>query len=434
MNVPHATISTGDKSASVHVPAARVQWVVLLILTLGVMIAYADRSSISSALANEGFVDHFSMNDVHRGLLGSAFFWSYALAQIPMGWIVDRYGVKVPYAVCFAVWCLSTAASGFMSLFVGIFVLRMMMGAAEAVVMPASYRWIRHNVPERHTGMAIGIFTFGNKIGTAAGAPLAAWLIISYDWRIMFLATGFLGLLWLIPWKIFVRNDYPKKAERPAAMLKASSVPFRNIILSPVVWGAMIVNFCYGYFTFYSMTWMPAYLVEQRGLSLTSSSIYTFFSFIGIATVAVLAGWAADRLIERGGHPVVTRKIFVVAGFIGASTILFGAYTSNQNWALFWNMFSLSCLGLASANNLALCKVTLIPRPAIGLVVGVQHVAAGLSGGVAASLSGWLLHISGNYELPMKIIVLFLIIGAAANIILLRPAWSPRVEDSSGQL
>jgi len=402
-------------------------WNILLLLSVGVLIAYADRASISSAIANKDFIAHFHMSDVNRGLVGSAFFWAYACAQIPMGWIVDRYGVKTPYTICFALWCFATAAAGLMTAFVGLFVMRLIVGATEAVVMPASYRWIRHNVPERHTGTAIGLFAMGNKVGTAVGAPVAAWLIIAYDWRAMFVITGLLGLIWLVPWTLFVRNDFPRKEEMAAVMRRAATVPFRNIITSPVVWGGMIVNFCYGYFTFYCMTWMPAYLVESRGLSLTQSGAYTFFSFAGIAIVAVIAGWAADRIIERGGDPVVTRKIFVVAGFAGATTVLLGAYSSSLEMALFWNIFSLSCLGLASANNLALSKVTLIPRPAIGMVVGVQHVAAGLSGGLAASLSGWLLHISGSYDLPMQVIVLFLVLGAAANVILMRPKWSPKV-------
>jgi MFS transporter, ACS family, D-galactonate transporter len=402
-------------------------WAIIVLLSLGVMIAYADRSSISAAIASDSFIAHFSMTDLHRGWLGSAFFWSYTLAQIPMGWMVDRYGAKLPYAICFAVWCVFTAASGLMTVFAGLFAMRLIVGAAEAVVMPASYRWIRNHVPERQTGTAIGVFTFGNKLGTAIGAPIGAWLIVSYDWRLMFIITGLLGLIWLVPWGIMVRNDLPKKENMAAAKRRAASVPFRNIIVSPVVWGGMIVNFCYGYFTFYCMTWMPSYLVEQRGLSLGQSGVYTFFSFIGIAIVAVLAGWAADRLIERGYDPVNTRKAFVVTGFIGAGTVLFGAYTTDLGWALFWNMFSLACLGLASANNLALCKVTLIPPPAVGMVVGVQHVAAGLSGGIAASFSGWLLHISGSYDLPIKVIVVFLAIGATANVILLRPKWSPKV-------
>lgn len=408
-----------------------VRWSIMLLLAVGVLIAYADRSSISAAIANTAFNDHFAMSAVNRGWLGSAFFWGYALAQIPMGWIVDRYGVKVPYAIFFALWCAATAISGAMTAFAALVIMRLIVGASEAIVMPASYRWIRHNIPERHTGTAIGVFAMGNKIGSAIGAPVAAWLIVAYDWRLMFVVTGALGLLWLVPWLLLVRNDLPKKEDMAAVRKRASSVSFRSIILSPVVWGGIIVNFCYSYFVFYCMTWMPSYLVEQKGLSLEKSGLYTFFSFIGIAIVAVAAGWVADRIIERGGDPVRTRKAFIVAGFIGAGTVLFGAYADSLAMALFWNIFSLSSLGLASANNLALTKVTLIPPPAIGMVVGVQHVAAGLSGGVAASLSGWLVHVSGDYTLAMMVIVVFLVIGAAASVILLRPEWSPRVSDAA---
>jgi ACS family D-galactonate transporter-like MFS transporter len=405
----------------------RAQWGVLILLSLGVLVAYADRSSLAAALANPSFIAHFEMKGLHRGLLGSAFFWSYALMQIPVGWVVDRYGVKWPYAICFALWCFATALSGVMTAFAGLFLMRFIVGAAEAVVMPASYRWIRHNVPESRAGMAIGVFAFGNKIGTAIGTPLAAWLILAHSWQMMFAVTGLAGLVWLMPWLWGVKSDLPQKKDMAEAKRRAASVPFKAIMASPVVWGGMIVNFCYGYFTFYCMTWMPSYLVEQRHLSLEQSGFYTFFSFIGIAVVAIASGWAADQIIAKGGDPVVVRKSFVVAGFIGGSTVLFGAYTDNLGWALFWNMGSLCFLGLATANNLALTKVTLIPAPAIGMVVGVQHVAAGLSGGTAASLSGWLLDISGNYDLPIKAIVGFLALGATATIVLLRPKYSPKV-------
>ena len=152
-------------------PSAAAVWGIMLLLSLGVLIAYADRASISAAIANQQFIDHFGMSDVERGIVGSAFFWSYALAQIPMGWVVDRYGVKLPYALCFALWCCATAGAGIMTAFSGLVIMRLIVGATEAVVMPASYRWIRHNVPERHTGAAIGLFAMGNKIGTALGAP-----------------------------------------------------------------------------------------------------------------------------------------------------------------------------------------------------------------------------------------------------------------------
>jgi predicted MFS family arabinose efflux permease len=267
----------------------------------------------------------------------------------------------------------------------------------------------------------------GNKFGPAIGAPVSAWLIVNHSWQLMFVATGAIGVLWLMPWLWLVSNDWPKGPQQSVVKGRYGYVKFSDILASPVVWGGLINNFCYGYFTFYCMTWMPAYLVEQRGLSLKESGVYTFFSFAGIAIVAAVAGRVADAIIGRGNDPVFVRKAFVIAGFMGGCTVLLGIFTSSLGWALFWNVFSLSFLGLATANNLALCRLTLIPPQAIGLVTGVQQVATSLAGGVAATLSGWLLHVSGSYDLPMMVIFVFLVIGAAATAILLRREWAPRV-------
>lgn len=402
-------------------------WTVLGLLTLGLLISFIDRTSLSSALADSHFVQEFALTSVDRGWLNSAFFWTYGLMQLPMGWLVDRYGVKWPYTVCFFLWCLATALTGMVTALAGLIMMRLIVGAAEAIVIPASYRWIGNNMGENHKGLAAGILSMGGKFGPAIGAPVAAWLIVSYSWKWMFVLTGVLGLLWLLPWLMLVRNDLPSKAELVGNKAKASSVTLGGLLKAPVIWGAMINNFCYGYFVFYCMTWMPAYLVEQRGLSLKNSGLYTFFSFAGIAIVATFAGWLADRIIERGHNAVFVRKAFVIAGFIGGSTVLFGTFAETLEQALFWNVLSLTLLGLATANNLALCKLTLIPKPAIGLATGVQQLATSLAGGVSASLSGWLLHVSGNYDLPMKVIVLFLLIGATNTAILLRPKWAPKV-------
>lgn len=414
------------------VPVTR--WLVLALLALGVLIAFIDRTSMSSAIASRPFVTHFAMGDVERGWISSVFFWSYGLVQVPMGWIVDRYGVKRPYSLCFVLWCLATAATGLVSTLLALILMRTLIGAAEAVVIPASYRWIRDNFGEHQNGTAVGIFAMGNKFGPAIGAPVAAWLIANYDWRLMFFATGAAGLIWLLPWLLLVRSDLPTREQMPAIKRSASAVGFGDILRSPVVWGGMITNFCYGYFTFYCMTWMPAYLVEQRGLSLKQSGLYTFFSFAGIAIVAVLAGWAADRIIARGRDPVFVRKAFVVAGFLGACTVLLGAQAQTLGVALFWNVFSLSFLGMTTANNLALARLTLIPKPAVGLVTGVQQVATSLAGGVAASLSGWLLSISGGYRLPMFVIFVFLLLGAASTVVLFRPEWAPKMRDPDLQI
>jgi MFS family permease len=152
----------------------RRRWFILVLLALGVMISFIDRTSISAVLTVPAFKRHFLLSDFDRGWVNSAFFWSYALMQIPFGWIVDRRGVKRPYAICFAVWCAATAATGLVDGLAGLIAARLIVGAAEAIVVPASWRWIRTHFAESQSGTAVGIYTLGSKIGPALGAPIAA--------------------------------------------------------------------------------------------------------------------------------------------------------------------------------------------------------------------------------------------------------------------
>jgi MFS transporter, ACS family, D-galactonate transporter len=422
MNAPDSVTAEAEKPSSTR-------WAILALLAVGAVIAFVSRTNVASALTIPAFIEQFGLADIDRGTVNSAFFWSYAVMQIPMGWVVDRYGVKIPYAICFLTWCLASAATGMMTTLYGLIAMRLVVGAAEGVVVPASYRWIRHHFSESESGFAVGIYMLGTKLGPALGAPLAVWLIQAYDWRLMFLIAGLAGVIWLAPWMLFVENDSKKGAALPGAKRKNPSVSLGSILSSPLVWGTIIINYCYNYFTFYCMTWMPAYLVEARHLSLKEMSLYSFFSFLGIAIVALAAGWIADIMIKRGGDPVIVRKAFVLAGFAVACTELFGGLTDSLDWALFWNVVSLSGLGLATANHLALCRLTLIPKPAVGLVTGVQNVSTSLAGIVAPILSGWLKQVGGGYELPMQVIFVFMLLGGVTCVVLLRRKYAPVVSD-----
>ncbi|GAB5097863.1 MFS transporter [Caballeronia sp. HLA56] len=405
-------------------------WAILVLLTVGWLISFIDRTSLSSAMADKTFIHEFALTSVQRGWLGSAVFWSYAALQLPMGWIVDRYGVKWPYGICFFLWCLAAAATALTHSLTSLIVVRLLIGASEAIVLPASYRYIANSFDEARKGTATGIFSMGGKVGPAVGAAVAAWLIVAYSWKAMFVVTGLLGMVWLLPWLVFMKNDFPTRDQLSIAKRSATRVPLRNLLVSPVVWGGFIMTFSYSYFVFYCATWMPSYLVEQRGLTLMRSGMYTFVSFISVAFVAVAAGWAADRIIARGKNALMVRKAFVVAGALGGMTVILGAYTESQDMALFWNIASLTLAGLATANNLTLSKLMLIPKPAIGLNTGLLTVATSLAGGVSASLCGWLLHVGGSYTLPMLSVCIFLLIGAVSAVVLMRREWAPKVNDA----
>jgi len=406
--------------------AASRRWLIIGLLTLGTVIAYVDRSNISVALAAPVFKQFFHLTDPQRGTLNSAFFWSYAFLQIPAGWLVDRYGVKIPYAIAFLAWNLISAATGLVGSVSQLLALRVMLGVSQSVAVPASMRWIRFHFAEKQRGLAVGVFMSGTKFGPAIAAPVAAWLIAAYGWRAMFVVLGLGCLVWLVPWLLLARNNGRQMEQNEAARnAQAANVPFTRVMASPVIWGTIIGTFCYMYFVYFCMTWMPAYFVERRHLSLTSMGLYTFFSFAGMAVVAALAGWAADRLIARGGDPVRVRKAFTVAGFLMASTEVVGGLSNSAGTALFFAVFSLAGLGLATANYWALTQ-TLIPGGAIGRIVGVQNCAANLPGIVAPILTGWLKETTGSYDAPMQAIWFFLILGILAYVFLVRENYAPR--------
>jgi ACS family D-galactonate transporter-like MFS transporter len=404
-------------------PDAR-RWTIIGLLNAGMIIAYVSRSNLPVAVALPDFIRFFHLSDLDRGTLNSSFFWAYAALQIPAGWLVDRYGVKWPYALSFLFWCLASAGTVFVGSLSELIALRVILGVGESVVAPASYKWIRFHFAEKERGLAVGVYMAGTKIGPAIGPPLAAWLIVQYDWRMMFLILGLGGLIWLVPWVVLVDNDGQSAAQRVTERAAPAPVRLRTLVTNPVVWGTVIVTFCYMYFVYFCITWMPAYFVEQRHQSLSKMGLYTFFSFGGMAMVAVLGGWFADLMIRRGGNPVTVRKWFTIAGLAIACTELIGAHTSSVTMAVTFSIVSLSGLGLATANYWAITQ-TLFPAATIGAMAGVQNCAASIAGIVAPVLTGWLKQKTGSYEAPMNAIWVVLAVGIFSYLIMVREKYAP---------
>ncbi len=403
------------------------RWAVVGLLCAAFIIAYFDRQNLSIALTDATFKNFFRLNDNGRGLLNSAFFWSYALLQIPAGWVVDRYGVKWPFAIGLGVWSALAGLTARCGSLTQLFLLRVMLGAGEAVNTPAGMRWIRLNFsPQRH-GLVMGLYQGSAKVGPAIGAPLVAWLLVAYGWRAMFAIIGFGALVWLVPWCLLVRNDDRQRERAVLRRPEIAPISFRELLTSPAMWGIIIGAFCYNYYTYFCLTWLPSYFSESRGLSLNSTGWFTGFSFWGIAIVATAAGYWADAIIRRGRDPVMVRKAFIVAGLVIASTEIFGAAAESNATALFFALFSLSGLGLATGNYWALTPAIMPGAPAARLAA-VQNTAANLPGIAAPILTGWLKQNTGGYLAPMAANLLFLLIGIASYLFLVRRQYAPGSE------
>ena len=406
------------------------RWSIVGLLCLAFMVAYFDRVNLSAAATDDEFKATFKLSKTQIGFLGSVFFASYTVMQIPAGWLVDRFGVKIPFAIGFLIWSLFSAATAWVGSFSQLVGARLLLGVGEAVNTPAGMRWIRFNIPEKDRGFTVGLYMAAAKFGPAVGAPLATWLLVNYGWRQMFLALGLGALLWLIPWMLLVKDD-DRQLEEAARQTRgagaATGASFWRVVASPAMIGTIVGTFAYQYFVYYCMSWLPDYFKSQRHFTQMQSGLLTGFSFWGMAIVAIIGGYWADRLIERGQDVVAVRKRFIFAGLALSSCEVLGAYAESNEVALGIAIFSLSALGLMTANYWALTQ-TLFANTGVGRIVGVQNAAANLPGVVAPVFTGWLLDTTGSYTAPMQAVFVFLLIGIAAYAFLVRREYVPGEE------
>lgn len=424
---PNTTIVLNEEARSEDLRSASgssVRWQIVALLTVGITIAYVDRINLSSALP--AIRKTIALSPSAAGLLLSAFFWTYASLHIPAGWVVDRCGVKWPLAAAFFLWSCACAGTAMVGTLTGLIVTRLLLGVGESIVVPASMRYIRAVFPEKERGLPVGIYFAGTKFGPAIGAPLAAYLVVNHGWQRMFALIGMASLAWLVPWLFLMKRDPSRSGTPEAARLEPQfTSTWASILSSPAIWGTVLGTFCYNYFVYFCMTWMPTYFKDRHGLSLTDSGWFTFMSFGGMAAMAILGGWAADRLIAKGYNAVNVRKGFTMVGFVLALSQMGGTLTDSASVSLFLSVFSLVGLGLATANYWALTQ-TLVARSASGRVTGIQNAAASSAGIAAPWITGLLIEKTGSFEAPILAIGFWMAIGLGSYFFLVRAKFAPR--------
>ncbi|MBI2690312.1 MAG: MFS transporter [Acidobacteria bacterium] len=396
------------------------RWYVVCWLSLGMVIAYMDRVNLTSAMPE--IAKNLHLDEEQRGMALSAFFWTYTLGQIPAGMLVDKRGVRLLYTVGIFLWSIASALTVLTTGLWALISARLLVGLGESVVTSSSLRYIRAHFAENERGFAVGVYMTGTKIGPAIGLPLAGFLVANYGWQAMFLIMGLGSLLWLGPWLGWVRGDDPAALPTVVGNAKnAESVSLADALRSRVMWGIILGTYCYMYFVYYCMTWMPQYFQKTHGMSIEKSNWFGGVSFGGMALVAALGGWAADRIIAKGANAILVRRSFTVAGFVMAALQTLSVFTESKELMIGLTVASLCGLGLATANYWALTQ-TLMPG---AVPVAIQNTAANLAGIVAPWLTGWMIKQTGSFDAPIKAVGIWLMLGIFAYVVLVRRSEVP---------
>ena len=378
------------------------QWTVVLLLVLSVLINYVDRSNLS--LAVPAIRHQFSLDPVQTGLLLSAFFWTYSLAQLfgVAGYISDRFPVGWVLAIGYILWSGATVMTGVVSGFTALYATRLLLGLGESVSYPC-YSRVFAELPQELRGRANAFIDAGTKLGPSIGAFIGGLLLVHFGWRVLFIALGLGGLLWLVPWFILM----PRTSHHAQAIgIEAGWV--RRLFRLRSAWGCFFGHFAGNYFYYFLLTWMPAYLAGEKKLSIAHMSQLTSALFLLIALSAITAGYVTDALIARGFSPTLVRRTSVVIGLGTASSLLLLAVVpASLN---FWiAIMCFACLGYGAytSNHWAIAQ-TLAGTSMAGRWSSVQNGIANLSGVVAPWATGVIVQWTGSARMS------FVLTGAIA--------------------
>jgi MFS family permease len=376
---------------------------VVFLLTLALLINYIDRGNL--ATAGPLLLNELKLSPTQLGTLLSAFYLAYAAAMVPAGWLADRYGAKMVLGFGVAIWSIATFLTGFVSGFASLLVLRLLLGLGESPIMPGTSKLIRTRVGSGRIGFANGVVGFGYQIGPAVGTFAGGLLMAHLGWRPVFVMFGALSLLWLLPWARVQINEETSRGRGESA----EAPRFGAILRQRALWGASLGSFGLNYSFFFTLAWLPTYLVKARGFSMDEMARIAAPAYALCAVTAVIGGLWIDRCARVDGSSSGAQKWLMVLGYLSSLFAMVGMALLPRNGSIaclyVYELFS----GLASPCLYAAAQIFAGPG-ATARWVGIQNLCGILPGILAPALTGALIDASGSY-------VSAFVVAGVANVI-----------------
>jgi len=389
-----STVSPELTSVPLNLTNAR-RWTIVWLLFTASLINYFDRQTLAYALPL--LAKDFQLDKAMQGLVVSAFFWTYTTLQIPMGLCADRFNLRWLYAGAFALWSLAqglTGLAGSVAMLIGC---RMLLGIGESIYLVGGTKVVSLLFPLSQRGLPCGLFDAGTRTGLVLEGLTIGWLLQTFGWRNTFTFIGFAALIWLLPWFLATparMRDASAGAERP----RFTWAQFAALLRNRDLFGVLLGFFCFDYYWYFLITWLPSYFVDVRHVTILEAGIRASLPFLVFGVCQPLGGWIADRLIRRGWDPSRTRKGIISLAFLSGLLIIPAASTTSKDVALVLIMGG--CLvGLSTANQMVLLQGCTPPNQ-IGLAVGVYNFVGNVAGILAPVITGFVIKSTGGSYTP----------------------------------
>lgn len=390
----------------------RTRWTIAGVLGVGSFVNYVDRVNLS--IAGPEIMREFHLSAAQLGVVASAFLWTYAVLQLPIGAILDRIGVRWVNRAAAVLWAIAsflTASAGGLGL---LLVSRLVLGFGEAPTIPAGWKAIGQWFPRSERGRATAIFDGCAKISNVLGIPVMAFLVTVFSWHAAFVFTGVLSLGYLLVWWLlyltpkqalergrlspeefaYLREGGADDEDAPAP---SSLTGLGHLLRRRKTWGLALGYASYTYAYYVLLTWLPGYLEKQFGVKLLAGGFYTMIPWL----VAVLAqflvgGIVLDRLIARSGDETKARRIVLVVSMLVSLSVAGAAYAGSVAVALVF--LSIGAAGLAVSVPAGSSIVAVIaPEGCSGTLGGLVNFVANMIGIAAPIVTGAVVDVTGSF-------------------------------------
>ncbi len=379
----------------------------------------------------------------------SAFFWAYALAQVPAGWLAHRFGTRRALAGYAAVWSVLCAGFYLVGDIWALLALQAGFGLAQAGIFPCSAGMIRHWMPSTHWALSVGLMGGFMSIGGAVGSAITGFAIEGIDtawfsteavsWRWVFVGfsiPGFVFAAWFFAWY----RDRPEmhsgvnaaelqliRASSPETSRAPSDTNWLTIAGQPAMLLLYGQQFCRAAGYIFFPTWFPEYLRETRGVSTSESGLLTALPLLAVVAGSVVGGVLVDWLWRRTGSLRISRQATAVAALAGCAACIAAAYfVSNVYGAVCLISLGTFCGTLAGPP----ASATTIDKAGdhTEQIYGMMNMTGNLGAAACPLAIGLLVAKTGNWDL-----VLLVFVGIYATAALCWVFLDPRGQVATGQ-
>ncbi len=420
------------------------RWWVITLIALATVINYIDRSALSVLwpdIVEELFPDESALErkQIYANI-SMVFILSYAFGQAIFGKIFDWLGTRVGFVLSIGVWSLATAAHAFAQGMLSFSIFRAILGVAEAGNWPGAAKSNADWFPTKERALAQGIFNSGAAIGGIIAIPLIAYMTVYFDWKMVFVVIGLVGLLWLIPWIILVKappkshpwitdeeREYILTGQRATDAIEVPEEEEYNpstgeLLSRKQSWGVIIASAAIDPIWWLFVFWIPIYLNEVYAMDVQSIGIYGWVPYVGAMFGAWFGGLLAQNRLKAGWNVDKTRKLTITLGcLIMLPALLAMANPGGPTTAVI--IMAVILFGFQTAiGNVQTLPSDLYGKKAVGTLAGFSGMAAKL-GALALTSLVPILTADGNYTPAF-------VIGASLAVIAMAAVWIliPKIE------